>query len=95
MTTTVKDIEGAFARMVHAAGHAGIAGTSRWTLQHGSQTYGRAWRVYQVGDEFGEGTGYHDVLGNDGYVGWTRQDAYTTLCGMARVLQLQVRSVSA
>lgn len=88
MRITQKDLDTAFARMVHAAGHAGIAGTQSWILQHGSVPYGRAWRVYDV-VEHGS---YSDVLGSDGYLGSTASDAHSSLTAMARALELVTRS---
>lgn len=55
-----------------------------WTLQEGSQTNGRAWRMFQLVP----GGGHRDLLGSDGYLGWTTREAYGALHALARAWEL-------
>jgi len=77
---TVREVEGMYNRAVEAARKLGFAETHRWTLQQGSQTNGRAWRMYRVN----QNGGLRDVLGSDGYLGWTTREAYDALHALAR-----------
>jgi len=82
---TVREVRAMFDRAVAAAGKVGWSGPSyRWILQEGSQTNGRAWRMYCVGP----GGGLRDVLGGDGYLGWTTREVYQALYALARGWEL-------
>ena len=48
-------------------------------LEEGTQTYGRAWRLYGVGGTKYQ-TGTYDVFHlGDGYLGWTKNEAQLSL----------------
>lgn len=57
-----------------------------YSLQEGSPTNGRAWRLYTLEPVL---AGLYDGYGlGNGYIGWTKDDVETTLRGMLAVLQL-------
>ena len=56
-------------------------------VEHGSKTYGRAFRLYTTG--YGSSSGYSDKplhLG-DGYLGMTKREAYQSLRAILRTLE--------
>ena len=56
-------------------------------VEHGSKTYGRAFRLYTTG--YGSSSGYSDKplhLG-DGYLGMTKREAYLSLRAILRTLE--------
>lgn len=54
----------------------------RLVLQSGSATYGRAWRLFVSARAGGQG-GLRTFLDLDnGYLGWTKREAYCTLTGL-------------
>jgi hypothetical protein len=73
--TSIGEVRQAFQRMTRGADRVGYD-TSRWILQEGSKTYGRAFRVFRVGDENGNGSGHYDPLPglSIGYLGMTRAE---------------------
>ncbi len=83
-STSIAEVRHAFTRMTRGAERVGID-TSRWILEEGSTTYGRAFRVFRVGDEHGVGTGHYNALAgcSNGFVGMTRREALIGLDSMA------------
>jgi hypothetical protein len=51
-------------------------------LEEGSQTYGRAWRLFLVGPYGAHYTFEHE------YLGWTREEAYLSLRGILSGLRM-------
>lgn len=80
---TAPAVRGMFDRAVQAARALGL--DMPWELQEGSQINGRAWRMYQL---MVPGGGHRDLLGSDGYLGWTTREAYGALHAMARAWEL-------
>lgn len=74
------DLNHAFDRAKRAAEAVGID-TSRWTMQTGSATYGRAYRLYERDPHTG---GLSNLFGYDGYLGMTRRETQASLDAMAR-----------
>lgn len=59
----------------------------RLVLQSGSPTYGRAWRLFVSSGPGGQG-GLATFLDLDnGYLGWTKREAYCTLTGLLSGLE--------
>jgi hypothetical protein len=79
MATTVTDVRQAFLR--YAMAFESVTGQGRGTLalQHGSPTYGRAWRVF-VGAHGAPGTS------DRGWIGNNRREAVVSLDAMANTL---------
>lgn len=74
---TIKDVRNRFEALVKVCQSRGID-TSKWRLQEGSSTYGRAYRLYDDGK---------GVLGlSQGFLGLTAAQAYHTLEVMLGVL---------
>lgn len=84
--TTVAEVRAAFGRAQRAATAAGID-SSGWRLQEGSQTYGRAWRIFDMAPAGGLAT----VAGVSDFLGLTRREAACSLRGLAQGLELSVR----
>lgn len=80
---TRKDLEGMFGRVVRGAAAAGITESADWTLEIGSSTYGRAFRLYLRGEH---GSLCRTVL-DDSYLGMNTGDAYDALYAMARAFE--------
>lgn len=77
--STAADVHAAYARAVHAAGLAGID-PSGWHLVAGSQTYGRAYRIWERDSAAG---GLSTPRGlHDNVLGMTRAEVTCTLDGM-------------
>lgn len=86
---TIKDVRPALERYAEACKEAGLIPEGMHViLQEGSQTYGRAWRVYLTGimvpDENGQptfpkGSGYSRPPVGDDYLGWTAAEALAAL----------------
>ena len=63
-----------------------LTGTEHLVLDHGSPTYGRAWRLHSARDI---GGGHHDgpfFLGS-GFLGSSTREAYAAIRGMVRALE--------
>jgi hypothetical protein len=74
---TTKDIERLFGRV---CGY--VDQPDRMVLQSGSPSAGRAWRLYVSTSNGGRG-GLGTFLDLDnGYLGWTKREAYCTLTGL-------------
>lgn len=80
-TTTLKDVRWAFARMVEAANALGID-TSTVSLQEGSASYGRAFRLVSVDPETGAHSVWSGAPIQGGYLGDTRREAELALVGI-------------
>lgn len=86
---TIKDVRPALERYAEACKGAGLIPEGmRIGLQEGSQTYGRAWRVFLTGimvkDEngnptFPKGSGHSRPPVGDDYLGWTAAEAHAAL----------------
>lgn len=74
------DLNHAYSRAKRAAEAVGID-TSRWAMQTGSATYGRAYRLHERDPHTG---GLSYLFGHDGYLGMTRREAGLSLDAMAR-----------
>lgn len=74
------DLNHAYDRAKRAAEAVGID-ASRWTMQTGSATNGRAYRLLER-DPHNSGESY--LFGSDGFLGMTRREAGATLDAMAR-----------
>lgn len=86
MRTTAKEVDGMFGRVCRAATSAGVD-TTDWTLERGSVTYGRAWRIFRRDPR----TGALHSCGADDYLGSNQREAYTALYGMARAFEMVQR----
>jgi hypothetical protein len=84
-TITAQDVSNRFATLCTYASTRGLDVTW-WRLDHGSVTYGRAFRVYVLSPDHG-GHGVHPLVGCDGWIGNNRREAYLTLSGMIDVLR--------
>tara|TARA_R110000803_G_scaffold56935_2_gene114547 strand:- start:17157 stop:17462 length:306 start_codon:yes stop_codon:yes gene_type:complete len=89
-TVTTKDLDRIFeiyATEIAAAG--GVPDGARLILSHGSQTYGRAFRVNLTGDgtkpDVYNSGHFKPLIGND-YLGMTKYEADQTLRTVLRVL---------
>jgi hypothetical protein len=51
-------------------------------LQHGSPTYGNAWRIFATGGTYYQSAHYDPLQLTLGYIGWTRKEAWQTLTGI-------------
>lgn len=86
---TIKDVRPALERYAEACKDAGLIPEGmRIGMDEGSQTYGRAWRVYLTGimvkDEnghptFPKGSGFFNPPVGDDYLGWTAAEALAAL----------------
>jgi hypothetical protein len=83
---TRADVTTALERLARAVAATGGSAT-RWSVQEGSQTYGRAWRLF-VRDERGalSSTGLPD------YLGWSAREARDTLDAYTSALWFAARS---
>lgn len=79
MATTAADVRAAYARACHAAALAGID-PSLWDLEIGSQTYSRAYRVWERDPSTGALSRPRALY--DNVLGMTRRDAERALDGM-------------
>lgn len=86
---TITDVRPALARYAEACKEAGLIPEGMQVgLQEGSQTYGRAWRVYLTGimvrdaegrPTFPKGSGHNRPPVGDDYLGWTAAEALASL----------------
>jgi len=86
---TIKDVRPALENYAEACKEAGLVPEGMHViLQEGSQTYGRAWRVYLTGDmvkdaegrsTWPKGSGYSRPPVGDDYLGWTAAEAHAAL----------------
>lgn len=76
---TRKDVDGAAATFARVLTSEHGTNTSRWYVRPGSPTYGRGW--YLATDEAG---GEHHLM----YLGWSAREAYLTLSGAIKALDL-------
>jgi hypothetical protein len=84
--TPAQNLTRALARATDAARAAGLPDADRWSLQTGSPTYGRAWRLYARDPQTG---GLASVPGlSDGYLGMTKTEAAQSLDMLATGLRL-------
>lgn len=84
--TPARDLERALARATDAARAAGLPDADRWSLQTGSKTYGRAFRLYVRDPQTG---GLGSVPGlSDGFLGMTAREAALSLDMLATGLRL-------
>jgi hypothetical protein len=84
--TPAQNLARALARATEAARAAGLPDADRWTLQTGSKTYGRAYRLYARDPRTG---GLGSVPGlADGYLGMTAREAAHSLDMLATGLRL-------
>lgn len=76
-TTTTERIEALLEQLARY-----VDQPDRLVLQHGSPTYGRAWRLFVSARAGGQG-GLRTFLELDnGYLGWTKTEAACTLSGL-------------
>jgi hypothetical protein len=84
--TPARDLERAFTRATAAARAAGLPDADCWTLQTGSKTYGRAFRLFVRDPQTG---GLSSVPGlTSGYLGTTAREAASALDMLAVGLRL-------
>jgi hypothetical protein len=88
-----KDVEVMLGRVIRAAEAVGITLEPGWEydLQVGSQTYGRAWRLYKKAPDSGA---LHRTDICDDYLGWTAREAYQHLYGLAQGMEAAGRTVA-
>lgn len=72
---TITDVRMRFQHYVEAAAKVGFD-TEGWTMQEGSSTYGRAFRIYTATGERAPGAEWA------GYIGSTRREAFQALTHM-------------
>jgi hypothetical protein len=93
MKITTKDLEAQLARYVRACERLGLIPEGmRVGLDHGSKTYGRAFRVYLTGIRAEDGTypngsGHGRPPAGDDFLGMTKREAFTVLADRARTLE--------
>lgn len=80
---TAADLDTTFGRVVRAAQTAGLD-TEGWSLEHGSVTYGRAWRLYRRQAN----GGLCQIGWGDSYLGSNRRECERTLRGMVTAFEL-------
>ena len=84
---TVKDVRRQFELYVDTMERAGLVPEGwRLVLQEGSSTYGIGWRVYMVPINPEEGTGHHEPMVGDNYLGSTAREAHERLCDRRRMV---------
>lgn len=86
---TIKDVRPALENYAEACKEAGLIPEGmKIVLEEGSQTYGRAWRVFRTGimvkDEdghptFPKGSGHFNPPVGSAYLGWTAAEALAAL----------------
>ena len=87
---TRSDLSSAFANHVDALERYGVTYDGHLALDHGSPTYGRAWRIYRV--PTGQ-TGHHQPpIGSD-YLGSTARAAYDELTSRTRTIHDLARAL--
>ena len=94
---TNRDLEAMLGRYVRACeAHGLIPEGYRVGLDHGSKTYGRAFRVYLQGSpvhnedggyDWPNGSGHHNPPAGGDFLGMTKREAYDRLADRARVLE--------
>lgn len=83
-TTTAKDLQRAVEGVAYTLEQSGLIPPNwRVVFEEGSQTYGRAHRLYMSPPGSGA---LHSVPGIDDYAGWTRAEAYQYLSGISSAL---------
>jgi hypothetical protein len=94
MTTYTKaNVEAAFARYVRACERFDLIPEGmRVGLDHGSKTYGRAYRVYLTGIQaedgsYPQGSGHRNPPAGSDFLGMTITEAHTVLADRARTLE--------
>jgi hypothetical protein len=84
--TLAQNLSRALTRATDAARAAGLPYADRWTLQTGSKTYGRAFRLYARDPQTG---GLSSVPGlSEGFLGMTSREAAQSLDMLATGLRL-------
>ena len=78
---SARDVENAVGRLADELIRVGIPVGRGLSLQKGSPTYGRAWRLYKISSEHG-GQESFDFIDGGGYIGWTAREAYMTVTGL-------------
>ena len=95
-TITTKDLEAQFARYVRVCERLGLIPEGMQVgLDHGSKTYGRAFRVYLTGIPvetpngwtYPNGSGPSRPPAGDDFLGMTKREAFTVLADRARTLE--------
>ncbi len=84
MTTTRDDLRGAHYRFCRAAQFL-LAEGETFTLDIGSKTYGRAWRLFVM--KPGTSGHYNPPAGISDYLGWTKAEATSTLHALTSGLE--------
>ena len=92
-TYTKANVEAAFGRYVKACQRLGLIPEGMQVgLDHGSKTYGRAFRVYLTGvraedGSYPQGSGHGRPPAGDDFLGMTKRDAFEALADRARTLE--------
>lgn len=86
MTTTNEDLRHAMTRLTRAMESAGLD-TSRLHLEHGSRTYGRAFRLYLRDPQTG-GLSTVPGMSSSGFLGMTKGEAVRALDMLAQGLYM-------
>jgi hypothetical protein len=93
MTITTKDLAAVLARYVRACERFDLIPEGmRVGLDHGSKTYGRAFRVYLTGIQaedgsYPQGSGHGRPPAGDDFLGMTKREAFRALADRARALE--------
>jgi hypothetical protein len=82
---TSKDVRQAFARLCQAH----PVTTAGWTLQEGSPSNGRAWRLFA---RTGNTGGLSYAVSHNGYIGWNAREALEHVRGLHQGMDLQAPS---
>lgn len=82
--TTVKDVRAAFERFARLASFT-LAEGEWFQLEEGSQTNGRAWRLYVRKPE---GSGLYNPKGISDYLGWSAAEAEARLHALSDGISL-------
>lgn len=84
---TNEDLANMLARYVRALDKLGISlgEGERIGLDHGSKTYGVAFRLFTTGGALG--TGHHRPPVGDDFLGMTKREAWETLATLARAME--------
>lgn len=86
MTTTTTDLRYALERLARDMSSAGLD-TSHLHLEHGSKTYGRAFRLYLRDPQTG-GLGTVPGMSSSGFLGMTKAEAVQSLDMLAQGVRM-------
>jgi hypothetical protein len=78
MSVLISDVRETFEYLVKVGRHL-LKDGEQFALQEGSQTNGRAFRLFITGGEIGSGMSGAPLTQDRGYLGWTKREAYTEL----------------